>query len=172
MLDDEAVLIGLGANLPGAWGPPRRALGAALERLEAVGVRIVRRSRLWWTRPVPDDGQPWYCNAVDLVATDLPAPALLALLLAVEAECGRVRSVANAPRVLDLDLLAYGRLLSADGAPLLPHPRLPERAFVLLPLADVAPAWRHPATGDGVRTMLTRLPADHGAEPAENPEDW
>ena len=79
-----------------------------------------------------------------------------------------MRTVVNAPRLLDLDLLSYGRRIDAEGPPILPHPRLAERAFVLRPLADIAPAWRHPASGETLASMIARLPPDQQAEPMES----
>ena len=111
-----------------------------------AAVRLAAASRLWRTRPVPDHGDPWFINAVAAVETPLPPAELLAHILAIEAEFGRQRPYFNAPRILDLDLIDYNGLIS-EGMPHLPHPRLHIRAFVLLPLQDVAPAWRHPASG-------------------------
>jgi len=99
-------------------------------------------------------------NGVASVATALEPVALLALLHGVEAEFGRVRGARNEARLLDLDLLAYGdRRREGPEPPLLPHPRLADRAFVLLPLAEVAPDWRHPVSRDSVRQLIARLPA-------------
>src|SRR5579871_5254053 len=116
--EDRLVLIGLGANLPSIYGEPPATLRAALDRLAAAGVKISRRSRFWHSAPVPVSDQPWYVNAVAAIETDLPPEPLLALLHEVEAEFGRVRSVVNAPRLIDLDLLAYGRERRAEGAPI------------------------------------------------------
>ena len=93
--------------------------------------------------------------------------ALLALLHRTEAEFGRVRRWRNEARVLDLDLLAYGDLASdgADGGPVLPHPRMADRAFVLLPLAEIAPGWRHPATGQTVEALIAALPIGQAIRP-------
>jgi 2-amino-4-hydroxy-6-hydroxymethyldihydropteridine diphosphokinase len=163
------ILIGLGGNLESPrFGPPRRTLSAALERLGASGIPVVARSRFYTSAPVPVSDQPWYVNAVARVETDLGPDALLAALLALEAEFGRVRAGANAARVLDLDLLAYGTLVTpADAHPALPHPRMAGRAFVLLPLAEIAPDWRHPATGTPVGAMVKALPADQLARPLD-----
>ncbi len=164
--DDDLVLIGLGANLRSSAGPPRRTLEAALERLALAGVPTIRRSRFWRTRPLPDDGQPWYVNAVASVATVLAPPDLLAVLLEIEAGLGRVRGAPNAPRVLDLDLLAHGRILRpGPEPPILPHPRMDARAFVLRPLAEVAPGWHHPDSGKPVAELIGALPPDQSAEP-------
>lgn len=112
-----------------------------------------------WYRsaPVPASDQPWYVNGVVRVETDLDAPALLAVLHRVEAAFGRVRRQVNEARGLDLDLLAYHDDVR-DEAPVLPHPRLHQRAFVLLPLRDLAPGWRHPVTGMNVASLVADLP--------------
>jgi 2-amino-4-hydroxy-6-hydroxymethyldihydropteridine diphosphokinase len=153
------ILLGLGANLPSArFGPPRATLEAALEALTVRGVRVVRRSPWYESAPVPPSDQPWYVNGVAVLA-DAPGPAdLLALLHAVERDFGRHRQTRNEARPLDLDLLAYGdEILSVAGL-VVPHPRLHERAFVLAPLADVAPDWRHPALGLSVSALIEALP--------------
>jgi 2-amino-4-hydroxy-6-hydroxymethyldihydropteridine diphosphokinase len=155
------ILIGLGANLPSPeHGAPVETLEAALAVLAARGLRIQARSRWWESAPVPLSDQPWYVNGVIEVETGLGPEALLALLHAVEARFGRLRSVPNAPRILDLDLLAYGSLVrEGPEPPLLPHPRMAERAFVLRPLSEIRPGWRHPATGRSLPEMIARLPA-------------
>ena len=161
------VLIGLGANLPSPeHGPPVATLEAALAALAARGLRIRARSRWWESAPVPISDQPWYVNGVIEVETSLAPEALLALLHEVEAGFGRLRSVPNAPRILDLDLLAYGSLVRVGPAPpLLPHPRMAERAFVLHPLAEIRPGWRHPATGLGQPELIARLSSDQIVRP-------
>jgi 2-amino-4-hydroxy-6-hydroxymethyldihydropteridine diphosphokinase len=151
------ILVALGANLPSpVHGGPVANLTAALAEMNSQGIEILSTSRWYETAPVPVSEQPWYINAVASVATDLAPPALLERLHMIEATFGRVRSVANAPRVLDLDLLSYGNLRSDDW-PILPHPRLQDRAFVLLPLREVAPGWHHPVTGETIETMLARI---------------
>ncbi|HVH77237.1 MAG TPA: 2-amino-4-hydroxy-6-hydroxymethyldihydropteridine diphosphokinase [Stellaceae bacterium] len=160
------ILLGLGGNLATVdYGPPRQTLTAALAALAARPIRVLARSRWYSSEPVPPSAQPWFVNAVAVVQTALEPPALLAELLDLERRFGRVRGEPNAPRTLDLDLLDYdGRLV--EGEPLvLPHPRLHERRFVLAPLAEVAPGWRHPRLGLGVRELLARLPSEPRAEP-------
>jgi 2-amino-4-hydroxy-6-hydroxymethyldihydropteridine diphosphokinase len=163
--EGRLILIGLGANLPSSYGEPPETLRAALDRLDAAGVKTVRRSRFWHSAPVPVSDDPWYVNAVAAVETDLPSDALLALLHEVEAEFGRVRSVVNAPRLIDLDLLAYGREIRGEGRPILPHPRLHQRAFVLRPLSDIAPDWVHPVSGRTLTEMIEELPQDQVIDP-------
>jgi 2-amino-4-hydroxy-6-hydroxymethyldihydropteridine diphosphokinase len=157
------ILVGLGANLPSTAGPPRATLEAALRALQAAGVCLERRSPWYRSAPLPPSGQPWYLNGVARVATALGPLALLALLHRVEASFGRRRGRRNTPRVLDLDLLDYDGLVRR-GRLKLPHPRLGERAFVLRPLADVAPLWRHPVTGLGVAELLAALPPERRVE--------
>ncbi len=162
------IFIALGANLDHpVHGAPRRTLEAALAVLAGRGV-VVRRVSPWYrTAPVPASDQPWYVNAVAELDTPWPADRLLAELHAVEDMFGRARSVPNAARLIDLDLLDY-RGETAAGGPgraTLPHPRLEGRAFVLRPLADLAPGWHHPRTGVGIQTLLRALPADQVAEP-------
>jgi 2-amino-4-hydroxy-6-hydroxymethyldihydropteridine diphosphokinase len=143
--------LGLGANL----GERAALLAEALARLEAAGVRVVARSPLYETEPITADPQPLYLNAVARVETTLAADELLALCLAVERALGRERppgQASPAPRLIDVDLLLYGDAIIARPPTLLvPHPRLLERAFVRIPLADVATrGLRHPVTGDAL----------------------
>ncbi len=161
-----SIYIALGANLPGPAGPPRATLEAALARLEAKGVRVVRRSR-WYRSPAwPDPADPEFVNAVAEVETALAPAALLALLHAVEGELRRVRTTPNAPRVLDLDLIDYRGAVEA-GPPVLPHPRLHRRAFVLRPLAEIAPDWRHPVSRRAIAELIEALGSETAAKPLE-----
>jgi len=161
----DFVIVGMGANLASDVGGPAETLNAALEAMPAAGINIVRRSPWYRTQPVPVSNQDWFVNGVAIVETALTAPALLAALHAIEARFGRRRSVANAARVLDLDLLAYGRLQVCDDPALqLPHPRLQARAFVLLPLADVAPDWCHPSSGLSLDALRAAMPGGQVVE--------
>lgn len=158
------ILVALGANLPSPAGPPAATLEAALQAFGQSGAAILRRSRWYRSAPLPADDQPWYVNGVALLATRLGPVELLALFHEVEAQFGRRRTRRNAPRTLDLDLLDYDGLVRR-AAPLLPHPRLHERAFVLRPLAEVAPDWRHPVSGAGLGELIAALPSGQIAEP-------
>jgi len=167
---DAPILIGLGANLPSAAGPPQDTLEAALRHLAAAEIITLKRSRWFVSPPVPASDQPWFVNGVAAVATPLDPADVLAVLHRVEATFGRVRSVPNAARPLDLDLLAYGDRVEdppPGTGPILPHPRLTERAFVLLPLADVAPAWYHPATGRPLSELIRALGDAEATRPLE-----
>lgn len=165
-MDDPAIFVGIGGNLSSPrYGPPPASYIAALARLAARGVSVVALSRWYRSAPLPPSGQPHYINGVALVRSALTPVSLLAALHAIEADFGRVRRHVNEARCLDLDLLAFGDLVSDDAATLrLPHPRLAERAFVLAPWAELAPDWRHPRSGLTVRDMLAGLPADQAVE--------
>ena len=163
----RSIFIGIGGNLDHpTYGSPRRALEAALEELARRGVSVRRVSPWYRTAPVPASAQPWYVNAVAEVATDLPADRLLAMLHEVEEAFGRVRTVPNAARMIDLDLLDFRGEIAAGGPgqAILPHPRMEGRAFVLRPLADLAPGWRHPVSGTPIQALLTALPAGQTIE--------
>ena len=152
------ILIGIGGNLTSArFGPPRQALAAALAALETEGIYNIARSPWYRTEPVPPSDQPWFTNAVASLATALPAPDLLAVMQRLETRFGRARGERNAARVLDLDLLDYRGEVIETAPLILPHPRLHERRFVLAPLAEIAPAWRHPVLGLTAKQLLAGL---------------
>lgn len=163
-----SIYVGLGANLPHPkFGPQIRTLRRALATLNDRGVRLVRLSSWYRTAPVPVSEQPWYFNAVAEVATGLGPDALLATMHGVEDFFGRVRSVRNAPRFIDLDLLDYKlsvKRLNKTGLSIIPHVRLQDRAFVLLPLREVAPGWRHPVSGLSIDALIEALPTGQVAE--------
>lgn len=152
------ILVGLGGNYPGPWGKPHETLARAIRELAAGGVTVRAVSRFYETEAVGRAGQPNYVNAVALIETAMPPEALLRRLKQIERAGGRRGGSPWGPRTLDIDILDYkGRVLRwrgrspgfarAGGRPLvLPHPWIEKRPFVLRPLLDVAPAWRHPVT--------------------------
>ena len=154
------ILIGIGSNLAATgYESPLATAAAALERLPGRGIEVVRRSRWYLSEPVPRSDQPWFVNAVLAVATRLGPARLLDRLLAVELEFGRIRAARDAARTLDLDLLDYEGRVRDTARLVLPHPRLQERRFVLAPLCDIAPQWRHPLLQRTAEDLLHRLPA-------------
>lgn len=159
----RAVFVGAGANLPHpTFGQPRQTLEAAFSELGRRDVTVKRLSPWYGTAPVPASDQPWFVNVVAEVATALNADDLLSVLHDVERGFGRVRSLPNAARLIDLDLLDFcGEIArGGPGRATLPHPRMGERGFVLQPLRDLAPDWRHPVTGATIQALLAALPPD------------
>jgi 2-amino-4-hydroxy-6-hydroxymethyldihydropteridine diphosphokinase len=160
------VFLGLGSNL----GDREAAIAGALERLLARGFRVTRRSSLWLTEPVGGPPQGWFLNAAAGGETDLTPEALLEACLDTEREMGRVRTVPNGPRTIDVDILLFGDERRGGPGLVLPHPRLAERRFVLEPLAEIAPDVVVPALGLTVRELLARCPDTSAARrhaPAE-----
>jgi len=166
---ENMILLGLGSNLTTArLRSSQDVLESALNTLEKINIKVIRRSSWYRSAPVPSSDQPWFVNGVSRVETTLSPQALLEALHAVESEYGRVRGARNASRTLDLDLLAYGdRVIDEPGGLKLPHPRLAERAFVLQPLAELAPRWRHPVSGLTAEALLGRMPAGQAVERLE-----
>ncbi len=159
------ILIGIGANLTHPiYGPPRATLGVALAALEKSGLVLSARSRWYKSAPVPLSEQPWFINAVIQFETPLDPSALMNLLLNTEKVFGRVRAEKNNPRLLDLDLLVYDAMVIEEGNVVVPHPRLTQRAFVLLPMADIAPDWRHPVSGLAIDALISALPPEQQTE--------
>ncbi len=155
------ILIALGGNLPSIAGEPLATMQAALNAMPAMDIHVRTSSPWYRSAPWPTSDQPWFVNGVVEVVTSLGPQELLVRLHRIEEQFGRVRSVANAARTLDLDLLAYGDVV-VSGVVNLPHPRLQDRDFVLAPLADLAPTWRHPVLGKTARELLADLPPGQG----------
>ncbi|MGJ3232855.1 MAG: 2-amino-4-hydroxy-6-hydroxymethyldihydropteridine diphosphokinase [Oceanicaulis sp.] len=161
----SGIYIALGANQAYRGRPPLENLNSALGALVSEGVEVAACSRPWRTPAWPDPSDPPFINGVARLQTDLAPAALMAVLHDVEAQFGRARGRRNAPRTLDLDLIDYRGQLNADEpGPVLPHPRACARAFVLLPLRDIAPRWRDPASGASLDRLIAALPlADRSA---------
>ena len=175
------VLVALGANLPFGGDSPTETLRKSVTALVRQGLEVVALSRFFATPCFPMGAGPDYINAAAVLAMNgkNDCTSLLAILHVVEAEFGRERVQRWGMRTLDIDLLAVGDLVLPDAETqecwrtlpadaqigstpnrlILPHPRLQDRAFVLVPLADVAPGWVHPLTGQSVKQMLEALPA-------------
>ena len=155
------ILVAIGANLLGPRGQaPLLACRAAAEALRSLpGLRMAGLSRWYRSAPVPPSGQPDYINGVARLEGAADPAWLLARLHGIEQMAGRVRGVRNAARTLDLDLIDLNAVVRAAPDPVLPHPRAHERAFVLYPLADVAPGWVHPVLGRNVAELIAALPA-------------
>ena len=170
----KMALVALGGNIRGCWGAPPETLAEAVRRLDDVGA-VVSVSGLWRSTPFGPVAQPSFLNAVAVVRTDFSPHVLMRWLLRLEDEAGRRRNRSWAPRALDLDLLDHGGRVMAPtgtGRPsgvlglhhlqrrglILPHPAIALRPFVLLPLAEAAPEWRHPLGGWTAAQALARLP--------------
>ncbi len=154
------IIVAIGANLPAADGAaPLATCRAAAESLGGLaGLRLVAVSPWYLTAPQPASDQPDYVNGAAHLSGAADPADLLAALQAIERRAGRVRGAVNAARVLDLDIVAMGEAMRDAPDPVLPHPRMHERAFVLRPMADLAPQWRHPRLGLTVMEMLAGLP--------------
>ena len=156
-------LVAIGSNLADAAGRAPLEVGrAAVAALKQVaGLRVVAVSSWYRTAPVPVSDQPDFINGVVLLEGVIAPTALLAVLQGLEAAAGRQRWVTNAARVLDLDIIDMGGVVRERPDPILPHPRAHQRAFVLAPLADVAPGWRHPVLHCGAGDLLRALGEQH-----------
>jgi len=150
---EHAVFLGLGSNL----GDRAAHLRAALEALAPL-VRVIRVSSVYETAPMYVENQPSFYNLAGGGQTRLPPTDLLCELKQIERALGRAPGPRYGPRVVDLDLLLYDDLVLTSDALTLPHPRMLERAFVLAPLAEIAPELRHPVAGKTIATLAAALP--------------
>lgn len=156
------ILIAFGANLPSPAGPPRATLEEALLEFRRRNISVLATSNFYKSRAWPDPRDPSFINSVAQIEAKRAPREILALMREIEIMFGRTVARQNAPRTLDLDLLDYDGLVEA-GPPILPHPRLQERAFVLVPLSDIAPNWCHPVSGLSVSTLIAALPREAAA---------
>lgn len=171
------IFLGLGGNLDcETYGSPRRTCGAALEILAQKNIKIVAHSKWYKSAPVPISDQPWFVNGVVGVTTTLSPQDLVAAVLEVELDLGRRRSVPNAARTIDIDVLAYDNQIISDqdqgvsSDVVIPHPRMHLRAFVLLPLADIAPDWIHPRSEENILDLINTLPQGQICRPMPDGE--
>jgi 2-amino-4-hydroxy-6-hydroxymethyldihydropteridine diphosphokinase len=162
---DEAVVVALGGNLPGAYDSVESLLTAAVRMLGERGLSVIARSSWWRSAAWPDPSDPPFLNGVVLVRTALGPRQVLETLHAIEQAFGRERHVANAPRTLDLDLIAHGREVIDEPGFHLPHRRAHERRFVMGPLAEIAPGWRHPQLGEMAENLAASAKIGMDAAP-------
>lgn len=156
------ILIALGSNLAGPWGTPRETLSRAIAEMSSHNIRVLTTSTFIETAPYGVANQPHFVNAVVAVRTALPPETLLRALHLIEARAGRKRLKRWGPRTLDLDILDYNgqirRSALTDSKPLvLPHPGIELRSFVLEPLSEIAPRWKHPTTRKTAALTLRQL---------------
>ena len=164
--EDNAIIVALGSNLEGAYASLEALLDAALDQFEAAGLHIVARSTWWKSAAWPDPTGPEYRNGVVIVETALDPRETLDALRRIERGFGRERGEANASRTLDLDLIAYGRAEIDMPGLVIPHPRAQQRLFVIGPLAEVLPAWRHPTLGETAESLAGSATVGRDAAPA------
>ena len=161
----EAAVVALGGNLPGTFASCALLLDAAVQRLAQEGLQVLARSGWWRSAAWPDPMLPPYLNGVVLARTEQEPLNLLEVLRRVERDFGRQEGPRNAARTLDLDLIALGRRIVSTPALTLPHPRAAERLFVMGPLAQIAPAWRHPVTGETAASLAGAATVGRDAAP-------
>lgn len=156
------IVIALGSNMNGPWGTPRQTVERAFRALDTFPLKLVAASPLATTEPFGRKNQPQFVNAAAVIETHLSPDALMRKLHMIEREAGRQRRLRWGPRTLDLDLIDYHGLVrrkkTLSVRPLvLPHPGISERLFVLEPLVEVAPAWRHPLTKESAAFTIRKL---------------
>ena len=156
------IYLALGSNLAGDFANSAQLIGAAIDYVPLCGAQLVARAPLYRSAAVgpkvEGQAQGDYINTVVAVRSVLPPLGLLRRLHALEAAFGRERRIKWGPRTLDIDILSYHALVQG-GLAEIPHPRLAARAFVLYPLCDIAPGWRHPVSGAGVDALIKGLSA-------------
>jgi len=161
------IFIGIGSNIAAmGFVSPEATIRAAIDLFDGFGITLVRLSRFYLTSPVPASNQPWFVNCVAQIETFLSPFECMANLHRLEYAFQRVRSVPNASRTLDLDLLDYNGLVIGNQSMLrLPHPRINERAFVLFPLSDICSNWVSPLDGSKIEDLINKLSIDDTIKP-------
>ena len=161
------IFIGIGSNIAATgFVSPEATIRAAIDLFGDFGVTLVRLSEFYVTSPVPASIQPWFVNCVAQIETFLSPFECMANLHRLECAFQRVRSIPNASRTLDLDLLDYNGLVIRNQNTLtLPHPRINERAFVLIPLSNICPNWVSPLDGSKIEDLINKLPLGDKIKP-------
>ena len=166
---DDAIVVALGSSLAGEFSSRQVLLEAALNAFPTCGLAVRKVSRWWSSAAWPDPSHPGYLNGVAQIETALAPSEVMSALLAIEGRFGRRRDVTNGPRTLDLDLVAYGRTCLEQPGLVLPHPRAADRRFVMGPLAEIAPNWRHPISGKTAAVHAGEAAVGRDAAPLEVP---
>lgn len=154
------IFIGIGGNISFGGQPVLTTLNAALSTMPEYGIRVDKCSSFYHSRPVPVSDQPWFFNAVVSCTSHHSPHEVLRALLSIEKKFGRIRTdstIKNSARTLDLDIIDFDGKIISDDTLDLPHPRLTSRAFILLPLQEIAPDWRHPVSGEPVCALVKGL---------------
>ncbi len=161
----STIWLAFGANTSGHWGKPQSSIAKSIEKLGLCGIRLIASSGLYTTPPVGYEPQPRYFNRVAAFQSGLALVTALGLLKRIEREAGRRLGRRWGPRQLDIDIIDWGGRRLGRGAPrraygqlVLPHPLIQERGFVLVPLLELAPHWRHPVSKLGAKALLARRP--------------
>jgi 2-amino-4-hydroxy-6-hydroxymethyldihydropteridine diphosphokinase len=157
--------VALGGNLAGDYASCEALLEAALARFPQAGLPVLARSGWWRSAAWPDPSAPEYRNGIAIVEAEQGPQVVLDALLRIETALGRQRGARNAPRTLDLDLIAYGRRVLDTPELILPHPRAHERRFVMGPVAAILPEWRHPVLGRTAADLAAVATVGLDAEP-------
>lgn len=165
--DSETIVIAYGSNLSFGAKSASQALKAVVKVLGDNGIIMKKVSRLWASQAWPDPSQPPYVNAVMAVETRLEPVELMAVLHGVERQFGRERGEPNAPRTVDLDLIAYGQRVVDDGGLRIPHPRAHQRGFVMGPLSEILPDWVHPEYGRTAKDLFASVTVARDAHPLD-----
>lgn len=167
MFGEVMILVAIGSNLPHPeFGSPLAICDAAVSAIENGRCSVLKQSRWFRSKAVPASDQPDFINGVVSVETAMAPAEFMIFLHGIEERFDRRRSVSNAARTLDIDLLTFDKIVNKGPvSPVLPHPRMSGRAFVLLPLRDIAPDWTHPDSGDALSVLIAALPADQYCVP-------
>ena len=155
------IFLGLGSNLPSKYGDKFANINLAISSLESYGVKIIKRSSFYKTPSYPDRKKPKFINVVILVRTNLPPVDLMSLLVFIEKKLERKRIKKNDPRTCDIDIIDYNsQILNLKYNNLdlkLPHKELASRNFVLFPLQEISPMWKHPKTKETISNLIQKL---------------